>query len=91
VQQADGVALFARLRAGAAARPPAEAGQQAAREQKDDSDDLAARVDPQRVIGRGEEEVVGEGRRQGGHEPCGAAADGGGDGDHRKVDDDHVL
>jgi len=41
--------------------PPGEAGHQAGAEQQRDRDHLGHRVDPQGVVGGGQEEVVGEG------------------------------
>jgi hypothetical protein len=90
-QQPQGGRLLAGLHRGPPAGPAPEAGQQAGDEQQHDGGHLLPRVDAQRLVGGGEEVVVGQGRRQRGREPGGAAADRGGQRDHDDVHDHHVL
>jgi hypothetical protein len=59
VQQADDAGLGLRFSRPPTAGSPGEAGHQAGAEQQRDRDHLGDRVDPQGVVGRGQEEVVG--------------------------------
>jgi hypothetical protein len=90
-QQPQGGCLLAGLHRRPAAGAAPEAGEQAGHEQQHDGGHLLPRVDPQRLVGRGEEVVVGEGGRQRGGEPGHPAPDRGGQRHHDHVDDHDVL
>ena len=91
VQQPDGVGVGLGSRRRPAAHPAADADHHAGGDQQGHGDDLGQRVDDQRVVGRGEEEVIGQGGRDRGYDAGRPAADRGRDHDHQQVEDDDVL
>jgi hypothetical protein len=75
VGEADDAGLGVRFDGPSPAGSPGEARHQAGGEQQRDRDHLGDRVDPQGVVGSGQEEVVGQGGRECRDEPGGPATD----------------
>src|SRR5215211_5864667 len=91
VQEVDGVGVGLGSGRRPPAHPAADADHDAGGDQQGHGDDLGQRVNDQRVVGGGQEVVVGQGGRDRGHDAGGSAADGGCGHDHEQVEDDDIL